>query len=63
MSSGTRVRHTSLAGAPPLYVSRRLGHADVTTTLDRYGWVTDDAELAALEWRRVASGWKDQADG
>jgi len=57
-------RHTHatsllLAGAPPLYVSRRLGHADVTTTLDLYGWVTDDAELDALDWRRVASDWKD----
>ena len=53
-------RHTHatsllLAGAPPLYVSRRLGHADVMTTLDLYGWVTEDAELAALDWRRLAS--------
>ena len=60
-------RHTHatsllLAGAPPLYVARRLGHADITTTLDLYGWVTEDAELAALDWRRVASGWKEPAD-
>ena len=60
-------RHTHatsllLAGAPPLYVSRRLGHADVTTTLDLYGWVSEDAELAALDWRRIASGWKEPAD-
>lgn len=60
-------RHTHatsllLAGAPPLYVSRRLGHADVMTTLDLYGWVTEDAELAALDWRRLASGWKEGGD-
>ena len=60
-------RHTHatsllLAGAPPLYVSRRLGHADVMTTLDLYGWVTEDAELAALDWRRLASGWKEDGD-
>jgi integrase len=60
-------RHTHatsllLAGAPPLYVSRRLGHADVTTTLDLYGWVTEDAELTALDWRRLASGWQENSD-
>ncbi len=59
-------RHTHatsllLAGAPALYMSRRLGHADVTTTLDLYGWVTEDAEMAALDWRRLAS-WKEPAD-
>jgi len=58
-------RHTHatsllMAGAPPLYVSRRLGHADVMTTLDLYGWVTEDAELSALDWRRLATGWKEE---
>jgi integrase/recombinase XerD len=51
-----------LAGAPPLYVARRLGHADVTTTLNLYGWVTEDAELQAVDWRRLA-GWKGDDDG
>ena len=55
-------RHTHatsllLAGAPALYVARRLGHADVTTTLNLYGWVSEDAELRAVDWRRLA-GWR-----
>jgi len=37
-----------LAGAPPHVVMRRLGHADIQTTIGLYGWVTEDAELAAL---------------
>jgi integrase/recombinase XerD len=60
-------RHTHatsllLAGAPALYVARRLGHADVTTTLNLYGWVSEDAELRAVDWRRLA-GWRGDSDG
>ncbi len=57
-------RHTHatallLAGVPEHVVSRRLGHADVQTTMNLYGWVTDDAEMrAAAEWRRFAEGWR-----
>jgi site-specific recombinase XerD len=56
-------RHTHattllLSGAPELLVSRRLGHADVTTTQNLYGWVTEDAELRCLDWRRLAAGWR-----
>lgn len=56
------LRHTHatallLAGVPPHVVMRRLGHADYQTTLDAYGWVTEDAELrtlrVALVHRRV----------
>jgi integrase len=36
-----------LAGVPVHVVSRRLGHADVQTTLNTYAHVTDDAELRA----------------
>lgn len=56
-------RHTHasallLAGVPLHVVSRRLGHRDVQTTLNRYAHVTDDAELQALaDWRRVTAGW------
>jgi len=56
-------RHTHatallLAGTADWVVSRRLGHAHVQTTLDLYGWVTEDAELqAAANWRQFASGW------
>lgn len=51
------LRHTHatallLAGVPPHVVMRRLGHADYQTTLEAYGWVTEDAELRSLaEWR------------
>jgi site-specific recombinase XerD len=57
-------RHTHatallLAGVPEHVVSRRLGHADVQTTMNLYGWVTEDAEMrAAAEWRRFAEGWR-----
>lgn len=58
----TRHTHATallLAGVPEHVVSRRLGHADVQTTMDLYGWVTEDAEMrAAAEWRRFAEGWR-----
>jgi integrase len=56
-------RHTHatallLAGVPVHVVQRRLGHRDVQTTLNTYGHVTEEAELAALaNWREVTSGW------
>ncbi len=47
-----------LAGVPVHVVSRRLGHADVQTTLNVYGHVTEDAELrAAADWKAVTAGW------
>jgi site-specific recombinase XerD len=52
-----------VAGVPLHVVTRRLGHADVQTTINLYGWVTEDAEMrAAAEWRRFADGWR-VADG
>jgi hypothetical protein len=40
-------------------VSRRLGHADVQTTLELYAHVTDDAELRAVaDWRAYTAGWR-----
>jgi site-specific recombinase XerD len=58
------MRHTHatallLAGTPVHVVSRRLGHADVQTTLDLYAHVTDDAALRAVaDWRSYAAGWR-----
>ncbi|MFH5878246.1 tyrosine-type recombinase/integrase [Arthrobacter sp. NA-172] len=58
-------RHTHatallLSGRPLHVVSRRLGHADVQTTLDIYAWVTEDEELRALaEWKTVTERWRD----
>ena len=47
-----------LAGVPAHVVSRRLGHADVQTTLNVYGHVTEDAELrAAADWKALTGGW------
>jgi len=47
-----------LAGVPVHVVSRRLGHADVQTTLNVYGHVTEDAELqAAADWKALTGRW------
>ena len=57
-------RHTHasallLSGAREHVVMRRLGHADVQTTLNLYGWVSEDAELRALaDWRSFSAGWR-----
>lgn len=57
------LRHTHasallLAGCPPHVVMRRLGHADIHTTLEHYGWVTEDAELRAIaDWAAYTAGW------
>ena len=51
-------RHTHatallLAGVPMHVVSRRLGHADIQTTINTYAHVTEDAELrACADWQR-----------
>jgi integrase len=38
-------------------VMRRLGHADIQTTINLYGWVTEDAEMRAVaEWQRFSAG-------
>lgn len=57
-------RHTHasallLSGAREHVVMRRLGHADIQTTLTLYGWVTEDAELRALaDWRSFCASWR-----
>jgi site-specific recombinase XerD len=58
------LRHTHatallLNGTAPHVVMRRLGHADIQTTLSLYGWVTEEAEMRSLaDWRRFADGWR-----
>jgi integrase len=48
-----------LSGVPVHVVSRRLGHADVQTTLEMYAHVTEDADLQALtQWQRFTAGWR-----
>ncbi|MEV0314834.1 tyrosine-type recombinase/integrase [Nonomuraea fuscirosea] len=56
-------RHTHatallLAGTPMHVVSRRLGHADVQTTINTYAYVTEDAELqACADWQVITRAW------
>ncbi|MDJ0346452.1 tyrosine-type recombinase/integrase [Streptomyces sp. H10-C2] len=48
-----------LSGVPMHVVSRRLGHADVQTTMNTYAHVTDDAELRAVaDWTKLTAGWR-----
>jgi site-specific recombinase XerD len=48
-----------LAGVPVHVVSRRLGHADVQTTLELYAHVTEDADMRAVAgWRAYTAGWR-----
>jgi len=53
-----------LAGVPVHVVSRRLGHADVQTTLELYAHVTEDADMRSVaEWRAFCAGWRAVAAG
>lgn len=63
--SGTRTRQRfSCRVDPYTVVSRRLGHADVHTTLDRYSWVTEDEELRSVaDWKIVAAKWRAADEG
>jgi integrase len=57
--SGTHATALLLGGTPEWVVSRRLGHAHVQTTLDLYGWVSEDEALrAAANWKNYTDGWK-----
>jgi site-specific recombinase XerD len=48
-----------LSGVPVHVVRRRLGHADVQTTLNTYAHVTEDAEMRAVaQWKAFAAGWR-----
>jgi integrase len=48
-----------LSGVPVHVVSRRLGHADVQTTLRTYAHVSDDADLEAVaQWQAFTAGWR-----
>jgi integrase/recombinase XerD len=48
-----------LAGVAEHVVMRRLGHADIQTTIDLYGWVTEDAQMRAVAgWQGFCEGWR-----
>jgi integrase len=39
-------------------VNRRLGHADIQTTINTYAHVTEDAELrACADWQKITQAW------
>jgi integrase len=60
---GTLLSTSLLSGAREHVVMRRLGHADIQTTLNLYGWVTEDAELRTLaDWRSFSAGWRGWED-
>ena len=58
------LRHTHatallLSGVPEHVVSRRLGHADIQTTQNIYGWVSEEAEQRTVaEWKALTGHWR-----
>jgi integrase len=53
-----------LSGVPVHVVSRRLGHADVQTTLNAYAHVSEDAEMRSVaQWKAFVAGWRIGAHG
>jgi integrase len=62
-------RHTHatallLSGVPMHVVSRRLGHADIQTTINTYAHVTEDAELrACADWQKITRTWGSRHEG
>lgn len=52
-----------VSGTPVHVVSRRLGHADVQTTLNTYAHVTEDAEMQAMaNWQAFTAEWRVDVD-
>lgn len=40
-------------------VSRRLGHADIQTTQNLYGWLSEEAEQRTVaQWQQLTAGWR-----
>ena len=58
------LRHTHatallLSGVAEHVVSRRLGHADIQTTQNLYGWVSEEAEQRTVaEWKALTERWR-----
>jgi integrase len=58
------LRHTHatallLSGVAEHVVSRRLGHADIQTTQNLYGWVSEDAEQRTVaQWQQITASWR-----
>lgn len=55
----THVSALLLAGVDPTIVSRRVGHTSLETTLNLYGWVTEDAALrSVVDWKTFTDNWQ-----
>ena len=58
------LRHTHatallLSGVAEHVVSRRLGHLDIQTTQNLYGWVSEDVEQRTVaEWQQLTATWR-----
>jgi len=58
------LRHTHatallMSGVAEHVVSRRLGHLDIQTTQNLYGWVSEDAEQRTVaQWQQLTAGWR-----
>ena len=64
------LRHTHatallMSGVAEHVVSRRLGHLDVQTTQNLYGWVSEEAEQrTVVQWQTLTAGWRtDEPEG
>jgi integrase len=58
------LRHTHatallMCGVAEHVVSRRLGHMDIQTTQNLYGWVSEDAEQRTVaQWQQITASWR-----
>jgi integrase len=63
------LRHTHatallMSGIAEHVVSRRLGHLDIQTTQNLYGWVSEDAEQRTVaQWQQLTAGWRTERAG
>ena len=64
------LRHTHatallMSGIAEHVVSRRLGHLDIQTTQNLYGWVSEEAEQRTVaQWQTLTAGWRtDEPEG
>jgi len=63
------LRHTHatallLSGIAEHVVSRRLGHLDIQTTQNLYGWVSEDAEQRTVaQWQQLTAAWRTDEPG
>jgi hypothetical protein len=48
-----------MSGIAEHVVSRRLGHVEMQTTQNLYGWVSEEAaQRAVAQWRQLTAGWR-----